>query len=532
MSFDYVIVGAGPSGLALAQCLSKNNSSILIIDRESTIGGCHRVRRVKDPKTNQLLFTEHGPRIYSETYNVFKELLKEMNTDFFKLYKKYNFNILEIGGETIFSVLNFSEFCKLTFSFLNLLINESYGISTNLYEYLKVNHFSEKSINMIDKICKLTDGGGHKKFTLNEFLELFNQQFIYSLYQPILPNDIGLFNIWYDFLKSRKVQFLFNSTISDIHLNRNNTIESVSISRLGNTYTDIYTHITTNNLILAIPPKNIYNMLLSCHISNAFGLTDIEFYNFSNETAYLDYLSVTYHWDTDLFQDRSRVFSGLDTPGSLKKVYGFPKSIWGVAFIVLTDYMTFTESVSKTVISASIVELNIKSPRLNKTANECTKEELLSEILYQFQSIFEENGYIISQPTVSLLSPGIYYNKSIRKWECIDTAFISSNKYTPLPFKSPIISNLYNLGTHNGNSLYKFTSLESAVSNAVILAKELQPENDFIIPKNVKAYSLTDVSKIVFYVIIILFLYYKISTNGNRIRGNFKINSTRIKYYK
>ena len=35
---------------------------------------------------------------------------------------------------------------------------------------------------------------------------------------------------------------------------------------------------------------------------------------------------------------------------------------------------------------------------------------------------------------------------------------------------------MYNLGTHNGNSLYKFTSLESAVSNAVYLSKKLYPE--------------------------------------------------------
>ena len=522
MSFDYIITGAGPSALALAQCLSKNKSSVLIIERESTIGGCHRVRRVKDSKTNQSLFTEHGPRVYSETYNVFKELLKEMNVDFYKLFKKYKFNILEIGGETIFSVLTFSEFTSLTLSFLNLLINNSYGQSINLYDYLKQHHFSEKSMLMIDKICKLTDGGGHQKFTLNEFLELFNQQFIYSLYQPTLPNDIGLFNIWYDFLKSRNVQFLFHSTITDIYLDKKNSnVESVSISKVG--VQDEYTHVTTKNLILAIPPKNIYNMLLSCGISDAFGLTDNEFYNFSKQTAYLDYLSVTYHWDTNLFSSTSQ------NSRPLKKVYGFPKSIWGVAFIVLTDYMTFTESVSKTVISASIVELNIKSPRLNKTANECTQEELLSEILYQFKSIFEENGYVIPEPTVSLISPGIYYNKSIKKWECIDTAFISSNKFIPLPFKSPIIPNLYNLGTHNGKSLYKFTSLESAVSNAVVLAKELQQENHFINPKNVKAYSLTDVLKIIFYVIIILFIYFKISSNGTTT--NIKLDSTRIKYY-
>ena len=79
--YDYIIVGAGPSGLALAQCCSRNGEKILIIERENTIGGCHRVRRVKykNPQGNdEMVFTEHGPRIYSNTYAVFKELQKEM----------------------------------------------------------------------------------------------------------------------------------------------------------------------------------------------------------------------------------------------------------------------------------------------------------------------------------------------------------------------------------------------------------------------------------------------------------------------
>ena len=83
MNYDLVIVGAGPSGLALAQCLRNTYNKILIIDKESEIGGCHRVRRV------DTIFTEHGPRIYSNTYKNFQMLLKDMDNDFYKSTKKF-----------------------------------------------------------------------------------------------------------------------------------------------------------------------------------------------------------------------------------------------------------------------------------------------------------------------------------------------------------------------------------------------------------------------------------------------------------
>ena len=102
MNYELIIVGAGPAGLALAQCLrSTYKNKILIIEKESEIGGCHRVRRVDK------IFTEHGPRIYSNTYKNFQMLLKDMDSDFYKLFTPSNFSISESGGQTAFSTISF-----------------------------------------------------------------------------------------------------------------------------------------------------------------------------------------------------------------------------------------------------------------------------------------------------------------------------------------------------------------------------------------------------------------------------------------
>jgi cation diffusion facilitator CzcD-associated flavoprotein CzcO len=76
-NYDYAIIGAGPCGIALAYALSLSNKRIILIDRNSSLGGIHRVTRV------QGLFTEHGPRIYSNSYVNTIELFNDMNIKIF-----------------------------------------------------------------------------------------------------------------------------------------------------------------------------------------------------------------------------------------------------------------------------------------------------------------------------------------------------------------------------------------------------------------------------------------------------------------
>jgi len=472
--YDFIIVGAGPAGLAFAHCCSKIGKKILIIDKENDIGGCHRVRRVNG------LFTEHGPRVYSNTYKIFEQFLIDMGYKFEDLFTKYDFGITTIGGETIFSTLHFNELFYLMLEFLKLVIFENHGRYTILEDYLKHNNFSNKSIDMIDRICKLTDGGGADKFTLNEFLQLFNQQFFYTLYQPKTPNDKGLFKIWKQYLESKNVDFILDCNIKDI-IRSYDRIESIIISHNNQTRS-----IVGENIILAIPPKNLYDFINKYNIRHDWG----DLLSFSKDTAYIDYISVTFHWDKPL---------------TLPKVYGFPRSSWGVAFVVLSNYMTFDESSSKTVISASVSICDVISPNNKKTANECNVSELMYEMYLQLKESFGGN---LPQPTVSILSPGVKYDEINKQWISLDTAFITSSLQRYLPFHNNETKNLYNLGTHNGKSLYKFTSLESAVSNSVFLCKKLYPEFDSITVK--KLYSLTDCINLIILVIIIYFLYFQI----------------------
>jgi hypothetical protein len=474
--FDLIIVGAGPAGLALSQCVSHLNKRILIIESEKKIGGCHGVRRVNG------LFTEHGPRIYSDTYVVFKNLLKEMNVNFYDIFTKYNFSIANIGGETVFSVLSWSELLMLAGEFIKLMLNDNHGINMMMQDYLYNNNFNKESIEIIDRICKLTDGGGIDKYTLNEFLQLLNQQFFYSLYQPKKPNDEGLFKIWRDYLESKGVTFALNTEINEINI-KNNQIQSIRLNN-SNQMTIVY----GKNIVFAIPPKNLLDVVNKYNIPHNWGDLD----TFAKETAYIDYISVSFHWDKKL---------------DLPKIYGFPKSSWGVAFVVLSDYMPFEQETSQTVISAAITISDVKSNNNNKTANECNEIELIDEIILQLREAYSD----LPQPTKAILSPGVKYDTSKKAWISEDTAFILTANKGFLPFQNGIIKNMYNLGTHNGKNYYKFTSMESTVSNSVVLSKILYPElNNSKYIKLTRSTSISDVFDLIVIVIILYLIYYSI----------------------
>ena len=475
--YDVVIIGGGPSSLALAQSCSSLNKKVIIIEKENTIGGCHRVRRVpfEYQNTTENLFTEHGPRIYGSSYKVFISLLKDLGLSFDDLFTPYNFSIVDIA-KVLVNTLNFREFFSLSLAFVSLLVNPNYGKNISVKDFCIKNAFKKDSIDILDKFCRLSDGARSDNYSLYNLLELFNQQFFYPIYQPKLPNDIGLFTVWKQSLETRGVDFLLNEEVKNILTDQSNRITSVKLSN--------NTIIKGDTYVLAVPPINLISILQNSNIINAFG--DFELLKkWALKTKYIEYISITYHWDKVL---------------DLKKIYGFPKSEWGIAIIVLTDYMKFNEKCSKTVISTAIMVTDVKS-KSGKLPDECSKSDLIQEVFLQMKSSYYPE---LPNPTTSLLSPGVIYDNSLNKWISNDTAFIATTNQSFLEPQSPYYKNLYSLGTHNGKHLYKVTSLESAVTNGVSLSHSLYP----ILQNHYKISSPIKVSDTIYISVLLIILFY------------------------
>lgn len=441
--YDYIVVGAGPTGLALAQLLSKT-SRVLLVEKRDYLGGCHGVTRVHDG-----MMTEHGPRIYIDNFLMFKELLNDMGAKFDDLFVKYNFSTVSMMLEAV-RVLTAREIATLGWSFMTL--TDSYKEIT-LLEYLSSHDFSKASIDILDRIGRLTDGGSADTYTLFSFLQILNQNFLYGIYQPRVPNDVGLFRIWEDALLKCGVAIMKNATVEEF------VVDAANAKVLGVALRDSRTNdrpivCGCNNLILACPPQDVQR-ILSAHgeLGAAFGAN---FERFQEETQYLPYISVIFHWRSEI---------------TVPKIWGYPRTAWGVGNIVLSDYMDFNDPRSKTVISTVITMPDAPSDALNVSANEISdKRAVMKEVFRQLQQVYPD----LPEPDYQFLTQSAY-DADQRRWVPFNHAFMTTT-HGYVPNRSALFENLYNCGVQNGNSSYSFTSMESSVANAVHLAKELQPE--------------------------------------------------------
>jgi hypothetical protein len=452
MEYDYIIVGGGPTGLALAQMLSSfKRERVLLLEKRDYLGGCHGVTRVHDG-----MMTEHGPRIYIDNFIMFTQLLNDMGAEFDDLFVKYNFSTATMMLEAV-RVLSLREIATLFWSFMTL--NDSFKEVT-LLEYLSSHDFSKASIDILDRIGRLTDGGSADTYTLFSFLQILNQNFLYGIYQPRVPNDVGLFRIWEAALVKRGVVIAKNAVIDEFIVNADAAavtgvvVRDARMNANGNPAKPVLCG--CNKIILACPPQEVQR-ILNAHpeLGAAFGP---EFDRFQHETQYLPYISVIFHWRIVL---------------KIPKIWGYPRTAWGVGNIVLSDYMDFNDPRSRTVISTVITMPDAPSDNahMKVSANDIgDKRGVMNEVFRQLKQIYPD----LPDPDYQFLTQSAY-DADQRRWVPFNHAFMTTT-HGYVPNRSVLYENLYNCGVQNGNSSYSFTSIESSVANAAHLATELQPE--------------------------------------------------------
>lgn len=472
MNYDYILIGAGPTNLILALFFSIYKKKCLIIEKENEIGGCHRVIREDG------YLTEHGPRVYVSSFVNFINVLKLMDLDFNKLFVKYDHTLFDIN-KMILKILSIREIMVLVVSFLIFVINPDFWREMSIRDYLEKNDFNDKFIDFINRLCVFTEGGDINKYTVFKLFQLINQQFFYNIYQPRIANDLGLFKLWYEKLDKNYIHFMMNTNVTKLNYSNNSdniiiNVETINKKNEVNLY-------QANKYILGIPPKNITKVLQNSNINNAF-LPMNKLIDWTDKNSYIEYASITFHWNDKI---------------NLPKLWGFPKTKWALGFIILSNYFDTTYEASKTIISAAVCLFDTKGNN-GKTANECNKQELLDEAYVQLLEYFPELKNI--KPDRIILSPKVFkYND---KWMCEDTAFINSNDNKFLKSTTDNYNNFYTVGTHNGNSLYHFTTIESATQNAINFIHSEIPESKKII-KIQQIYTLSDVVIVILIMLII-----------------------------
>ena len=475
--YDLIIVGAGPAGLALAHASSSLYRRILIIDKETEIGGCHRVKRDVNG-----LFTEHGPRIYLSIYYNFFNLMNEMGLQVEDVFVNYKYSFDDVAKEKLLPHYTFYELFMFALAYLMYVINDDYGKDISLYEYLRGHGFSLKVIDIFDRMCRFTDGGNVYSYSLNKILKLTDSSPMLQIYQPKAPLDVVLFSTWKKFLSNRGVDFMLGFHIVDYDI-QNNNVETITLSNSEK--------IRCGKLVFAVPPVALANIIqYENGLRNAFGNYS-DFERWVDKTKYIDYISITYH-----FKDKL----GLPLINGLTF-----DTDWGIVVINLSDYMETVDDADagySTVLSTAVSICDKNSRTTYKKANECSADELINEVHRQIkESIFHD----LPDDYKAIINPNNYYDTYKNKWACRDNAYFNTYSEKYIPFYSSI-NNVYNVGTHNGKSYISYTTIESAVSNAMYLAGELYPE----VSKNYRIYRGITGKNVLMVVILVLFvaLYY------------------------
>jgi len=522
-SYDYLIVGAGPAGLMLAWGLSKLGKKILLIDRENSIGGCHRVRRVDLEKRVDFgksglfkiipseyqdgYFTEHGPRVYVTNYFQLKQMMAEMDMSWSDYFTDYTEMSRVFGPFNEF--FSFSDYLKFVPEFLWMMFDQTRSREMTVEEFARQAGFSDRQIDFLDRICRLTDGAEASRYTLFEFLQLVNQNSLYQIQQPRFPLDVsqsierdgkfvpvGMWKTVTSNLENRGVVIRLGTSFESFHKS-----EGYHNVLLRDVASGIDQHELVERIIFTVPPTSMIKILepLDTEYKAIFGDFN-QLRNWARSSEYLTYLPITFHWNQKI---------------KLPKVWGYPQSSWGVAFIPLSEYMDshanfggIAPNKSKTVISICLMRLDIQSPVTLTVHQTESKHDLLTEAFRQLKNSFPD----LPDPDRMFLSPDVHFSES--EWKSNDAAFVLTkngflkDSMVKDGFFSQVDPTISWCGVQNGQSKYHFTTMESAMSNAVVLLNLLHPETKDVYYVR-KPWSLTDLIFLLFFLLFFLFFYFR-----------------------
>jgi len=463
--FDYLIVGAGPTGLTLAYVLGKQGKKVLVVEREDAIGGCHRVKRLNG------LFTEHSPRVYLNSYKNMKHILLDMGSSFEEMFTPYDFSVWSIAAELTGHV-SWWELFLLFLTGTYMVLHPSHLYHTSVREYGEQHGFSASTMDYLDRVCRVSDGAGADRYTMYQLVQLVNQQGWYGMFQPKKPLDVDFWPLWSRALERVGVPVMLNTSVTNLMLLR---------GRVSAVQTDNGVF-GADKVVLAVPPPALQSILSASSIGKAFGPTQ-----WYTDAAYNSDIAATFHWDSVV---------------TVPKKWGFPASDWGVVSIVLTHYMDMQDARSKTVISTCITYLDVPSKVTGLTANQTLlSSDLTAEIFRQLQETYPS----LPAPTTSILSPTAYIANG--KWNESDSGFFRSNNVKALSSRGTV-ANLFQVGTQNGNCSMDFTTMEAAVTNALVFANE-EEQADWPLATRVELLNLVRWFLVAVLILLILILWYK-----------------------
>ena len=423
----YIIIGSGPAGLSLAYILALNNINVELIEQDSQLGGSWNSQW-----KNNLYFTENSPRVFSYTGNSMK-LMKSLGftkDDYQNIYGNFfttNLKLLKFINKH-FQLMDYIIFLisiiKYKFITENITVNE-WIINS------KLSLSAKKAIRIISiLICDIPENTN-----INDF---------FGSISSTLPKQMKEPNKWHRIIELfllKKGAIIYKNTKA-LKLNNNNinnNINSILVKNLinNNEYT-----INCDKIFLCTQSNGLYPILKNSAINIQNNWMSIERMKiWHNKTFYIGF-GFQLHFDKIVEFKKEWCWScGED---------------WTVIILPVSNWLkkSSKDPNIKTVWSCCIVDMDTKSKRIGKTANQCSKSEIINECLYQIKLV-----YNIPKPKIITLSDGL--NKINNKWISKNTGF-TKGVYGNLNMKGKT-DNLFALGCFTKNNINHVSYMVNAI---------------------------------------------------------------------
>ena len=401
----YTIIGSGPSGLSLAYVLSLNNINIELIEQDEQLGGSWNSQWIGD------YFSENSPRVFSNSGNS-KILLSHLgftDKDFQNIYGNFfqtNFKLASF----IFKHFTLLDYFIFIFACIKYrFIKENKTIS-DWMRLSKLSIRAKKAINILSiVICDRPD-----KTNINDF---------FGSVSYALPKQMKEPNKWHQSIEThlnrkKNVTILKNTKV--INLDKVGKLFKISTKNTENGYEKL---ITSNKVFLCTQSDGIYPIIKNTKLKNNWMHID-KMKTWSQNTFYSGF-GFQLHFNKDVQFKNSWCWSC--------------NGDWTVIILPVSNWLKkySNDKEIKTVWSCCIVDMDTKSKRIDKTANDCSIKEILEECLYQIKK-----NYKIPEPKIITVSKGL--KKINNKWISKNTGY-TKNIYNDLNMKGKE-DNLYALG--------------------------------------------------------------------------------------
>ena len=429
---DVAIVGAGPTGLALADLISRQGYSVVIIERAKGPGGCWRI------DWDQGLMTEHSPKVVFSDQKLLRSILRKYGTD--NLVPAYGGSPNVVGA-----VLR--SFSPQDYLILGLAVarNTAMPYQVTVENWLSDSGMSEGGKKLVREISLALAQGPSMPVSL--VLETMTPWSFATGSNPMsIVDQESWLNAWWKDVTSRpNVSYQLNTDAIRLTLGSEEKVQAVHTTRSS---------VECKQCVLAVPPMALAGIL------ERSGLEE-------NWDAVLPEPTLTFLERSSYTGIGFQLHFSRDTPTYDKWWCRSCDNVWSIISLpVSSTWRAFTHDPSIVEVWSCVV-VDTEVPVRGRYIHEMTPDQFVAECLRQLSSALGFN-VVPDRTTVHAdVEPDGRISRTQR-----DSAFgITLDGALP---PRGTVRNLWSLGPQNSDVVATIErGLEAAVNVAPILCKEM-----------------------------------------------------------